>query len=127
MKAITRIKTARAAAGKRSEFQLRGRPVHLNEVERYLKRKSLKVKKIVLKTSASASPPPALERIKPNQIPSSPNTPRALEIPEYIFSSIRDYFLGSFGAGTWVADGDVWDRFSTKSTGQRHEGLERPL
>lgn len=43
--------------------------------------------------------------------------PKVLQIPEHIFVSIRNYFLGSFGAGTWIAQGEVSDCVSIKHRG----------
>src|SRR5947209_4730683 len=99
IRAIVRKKSERSAIGKASKFDLRGRPVNLADVERYLRRKGLVTEDIVAVGTSSAQTPPALTCLTPTTVPRSPATPAGLEIPGRIFGSIRDYFLGSFDAG----------------------------
>lgn len=128
MKAIVKKKIVRAAIGKKSQFKLRGRPVDLEDVERYIKRKLLSPAEIVMQASStsgsSTSTPNGLECLTPPNVPTSPQPPEILEVPEHIFTIIRDYFLGSFGAGTWVANNEISDCISTKRKGNEMVALK---
>jgi hypothetical protein len=121
MKAIAKKKFVRAAIGKKSMFKLRGQIVALEDVERYIKRKLLSPAEIVMQASSTskspASTPNGLECITPPNVPASTQAPEIFKVPEHIFIIIRDYFLGSFGAGTWVAENGSSDCFSTKRKG----------
>jgi hypothetical protein len=128
MKAIVKKKFVRAAIGKKSMFKLRGRMVALDDVERYMKRKLLSPAGIVLQASSTsdspASTPNGLECITPPNVPASPQAPEIFQVPEHIFTMIRDYFLGSFGAGTWVAENEISDCVSTKRKGNEMVALK---
>jgi hypothetical protein len=116
IKAIVRKKSERSAINKASNFEIRGRPVNLADVDRYVRRKRWAIEDII--AGASPAPtPPDLTCITPRSIPGSPATPPILSIPECIVVSIRDYFIGSFDAGTWTFNDDASDCVSKKPKG----------
>ena len=99
MRAIVRKQKQRADLGKRCILRVRGRPMDFAEVVRYWHRKGVSVDDVISRRTASPTPE-AVECFTP--VPSPITTPQVLAIPERIFRSIRDYFAGSFEAGTWV-------------------------
>ena len=99
MRAIVRKHKQRADLGKRCILRVRGRPRDFAEVIRYWHRKGVSVDDVISRRTASPTPE-AVECFTP--VPSPITTPQVLAIPQRIFRSVRDYFAGSFEAGTWV-------------------------
>ena len=121
IRAIVRKSSERRAVNKASAFELRGRPVNLADVERYVKRKGWLVEDIV---SEEVSIPPALTCLTPTTVPRPPATPVRLATPVHIFANIRDYFAGSFEAGTWTSGDASSDCVSTKPKGSEMMALK---
>jgi hypothetical protein len=118
VRAIVWKKTQRDAVGKSSAFKIRAREVDLKDVERYLKRKNLSVEDIIAQWASSAPTPPGLVCLTPPHIPASPRSPETLAVPERILANIRNYFLGSFEAGTWISRrSEILACISTKKAG----------
>ena len=65
MRTIAYKQKQRATVGKTSAFRIRGRPVDMNDVERYIKRKAVKSEGIEVVVST----PPAIECFTPTQVP----------------------------------------------------------
>jgi hypothetical protein len=92
IQAIVRKKTVRAAIGKPSEFNLRGRLVDSKKVENCLKQRSLSIVDIALQRTSSAPSPSALDFLTLIEIP-FPRMPDVLQIPEHFCIHSR-LFLG---------------------------------
>ena len=83
VQAIMRKRAQRSAAGKRTTFYLRGRPVDLDDAERYLKRKR---KSIEADRLGSAPTPPDLVCLS---VPASPQSPEKFRPLEAIFYTLQ--------------------------------------
>jgi hypothetical protein len=103
MMAVVRKKCQRDAAGKHSEFHIRGRLVDLDDVHRYLKRKGMSIKKAI---ELSAATPPELRCCTPDAVPRSPMNPEVYEGPLQVFTEIRHYIFGSRDSKTWYLSAD---------------------
>jgi hypothetical protein len=129
---ILRIQTQRSAIGKKSAFQLRGRPVDMDAVERYRKRSGITMRDILMPKTPTACPPATLrcttpesrepfvhlhrenppssprdkDPLIPNEILALTQHPRLQTFTpvEEILHAIRAYINGSFEAGAWVID-----------------------
>ncbi|KAK3172044.1 hypothetical protein OEA41_004128 [Lepraria neglecta] len=99
MRAIVRKHKQRADLGKRCILRVRGRPMDFAEVVRYWHRKGVSVDDVISRRTASPTPE-AVECFTP--VPSPITTPQVLATPERIYRNVRDYFAGSFDAGTWT-------------------------
>ena len=106
MKAILRKRTERAHAGKKSSFTLRGRPVNIADVDRYLKRNHITVRDVMPTGTHRPITPVELGCFTPEAVPRSPRSPTVYEMPQQIFDSVKIYLTGSIQAGWWVADGE---------------------
>ncbi|KAF7512441.1 hypothetical protein GJ744_001376 [Endocarpon pusillum] len=115
MMAILSKKTERAAVGKKSAFQLRGRQVDMENAERYLKRKGITTRDIMAWRATGATTPPGLRCYTPEPIRPYPAAPKVFHIPESLFADIQTYFMGSFEAGTWISKGVEHLCFSIKA------------
>jgi hypothetical protein len=106
MKAILRKKTGRSQLGKKSCFTLRGRPVDMVDVERYLRRNRITVRDVMPSGTGRPITPASLRCYTPKAVPRSPRSPIVYEMPQQIFDSIKLYLSGSIQAGHWVSDRD---------------------
>ena len=104
MKAILRKRTERAQVGKKSCFTLRGRPVVMVDVNRYLKRNHITVRDVLPTGTHRPITPAELRCFTPKAVPRSPRNPIVYEVPQQIFDSIKIYLTGSIQAGWWVSD-----------------------
>ncbi|MCJ1410935.1 hypothetical protein MMC19_005023 [Ptychographa xylographoides] len=117
MLAIIRKQTQRAKVGKASQFRFHGKPIEQWMIDRYFRRNPQSLAADAL----SAPTPPGLEcltaptspGLESSHIPSSPRTPDVFEIPERIFSCLRDYISGSFENGTWILNSTGTDLLTT--------------
>jgi hypothetical protein len=114
MMTILSKKTERAAVGKKSAFQLRGRQVDIANAEGYLKRKGITTRDIMAWRATGAATPTGLHCFTPEPIRPYPAAPKMFHIPESLFADIRVYIVGSFEAGTWVSNGVEHLCFSIK-------------
>jgi hypothetical protein len=101
---MIRKRARRAAVGRASRFHVRGQPVDMTDVERYLRRAGLSVQDAI---DLPAATPPTLRCSTPDSIIYSPKPPRQYEISESILDSIRNYISGSFDQGTWISTSDL--------------------
>ena len=115
MMTILSKKTERAAVGKKSAFQLRGRQVDMGNAERYLKRKGITTRDIMAWRATGATTPPGLRCFTPEPIRPYPAAPKIFHISESLFADIRTYLVGSFEAGTWISNGVEHLCFSIKA------------
>ena len=104
MKAVLRKKTQRSQLNKKSCFTLRGRPVDMAYVERYLKRNHITVRDVMPTGTHRPITPPDLRCFTPETVCRSPRSPAVYDTPQQIFNSIRIYLDGSIRAGIWVSD-----------------------
>jgi hypothetical protein len=104
MRAILRKKTQRSQLGKKSCFTLRGRPVDMVDVDRYLKRNHITVRDVMATGTHRPITPADLRCFTPKAVPRSPRSPMVYEIPQQIFDSIKIYLTGSIQGGWWVSD-----------------------
>jgi hypothetical protein len=104
MRAILRKKTERSQLGKKSSFTLRGRPVDMVDVERYIKRNHITERDVMPNGTHRPITPVVLRCFTPKAVPRSPRSPIVYEMPEQIFDSIKIYLTGSIQAGSWVSD-----------------------
>lgn len=95
MKAILRKKTERSHLGKKSCFILRGRPVDMVDVERYLKRNRITVGEVMPSGTRRPITPADLRCYTPKAVPRSPRSPIVYEMPQRIFDSIKVCLNGS--------------------------------
>src|SRR5437764_9704762 len=108
VQAIIRKRAQRSAAGKRTIFYLRGRPVDLDDVERYVKRKC---KSIEADSLGSAPTPPDLVCLS---VPASPQSPEKFRPLEVIFTYYKNYVNGALDSKIWINMGDDQGLLSTK-------------
>ena len=117
VQAIMRKRAQRSAAGKRTTFYLRGRPVDLDDAERYLKRKRRSTKADFLR---SVPTPPDLVCLS---VPASPQSPEKFRPLEEIFTHYRNYVNGALDCGLWINEGDDQRLYSTKESHGFGNGL----
>src|SRR5271156_7229544 len=110
VQAIIRKRAQRSAAGKRTTFYLRGRPVDLDDVERYLKRKRSSIEADFLR---SVPTPPDLVC---SSVPASPQSPEKFRPLEVIFTHYRNYVKGALDCGLWINESDDHRLYSTKKS-----------
>ena len=125
MMTILSKKTERAAVGKKSAFQLRGRQVDMADAERYLKRKGITTRDIMAWRATGATTPPGLRCFTPEPIRPYPAAPKMFHIPESLFADIRAYFVGFIRSGNV---GFAWRRaFMLQHEGRRYllQGIRR--
>ena len=103
MKTIFSIKTERAAVGKDSSFELRGRRVDMKDAERYFKRKGFTLRDVTAWKAAHMTTPLELRCFTP-------------EPQEMLITDVRTYYSGSFEAGTWISKGAENPCFSAKKS-----------
>jgi hypothetical protein len=109
VQAIMRKRAQRSAAGKHTTFYLRGRPVDLDDAERYLKRKRRPTKA----DFRSAPTPPDLVCLS---VPASPQSPEKFRPLELIFTHYRNYVNGALDCGLWINESDDQPLYSTKES-----------
>jgi hypothetical protein len=102
MKAILRKKTERSHLGKKSCFILRGRPVDMVDVERYLKRNRITIRDVIPSGTRRPITPADLRCYTPKAVPRSLRSPIVYEMPQQIFDSIKLYLNGSISS--WLVD-----------------------
>jgi hypothetical protein len=121
VQAIVRKKYSRAAVGQRSEFRVRGRVVNYAKVEQYLRKKGMTEAQVLMSSRMDGShTPPSLECRTPPTIPSSPTpTEGSVEHLGSALTALRDYYIGSFGSGTWKSHGEGSDCTSTCAGGDQ--------
>ena len=117
VQAIMRKRAQRSAAGKRTTFYLRGRPVDLDDAERYLKRKRRSTKADFLR---SVPTPPDLVCLS---VPASPQSPEKFRPLEVIFTHYRNYVNGALDCGLWINESDDQGLYSTKESHLFRNGL----
>jgi hypothetical protein len=110
VQAIMRKCAQRSAAGKRTIFYLRGRPVDLDDAKRYLKRKRRSTTADFLH---SVPTPPDLVCLS---VPASPQSPEKFRPLEVIFTHYRNYVSGALDCGLWVNESDDRRLYSTKES-----------
>src|SRR5271156_1601789 len=110
VQAIIRKRAQRSAAGKRTTFYLRGRPVDLDDVERYLKRKRSSIE---ADRFDSAPTPPDLVCLS---VPASPQSPEKFRPLEVIFTHYKNYVNGALDCGLWINESDGQSLYSTKDS-----------
>jgi hypothetical protein len=108
VQAIMRKCAQRSAAGKRTIFYLRGRPVDLDDAKRYLKRKRRSTTADFLH---SVPTPPDLVCLS---VPASPQNPEKFRPLEMIFTHYRNYVSGALDCGLWINESDDQRLCSTK-------------
>ena len=124
MRAIMRKHKQRPDLGKHCILRVRGRLMDFAEVVRYWHWKGVSVDDVISRRTAS----PTSEAVEFFTPVSSPiTTPQVLAIPEWIFRSIRDYFVGSFEVGTWVRTDPRALFRSIKANGHACEYVHGPL
>jgi hypothetical protein len=110
VQAIMRKRAQRSAAGKRTKFYLRGRPVDLDDAERYLKRRRRSTTADFLR---SVPTPPDLVCLS---VPASPQSPEKFRPLEVIFTHYRNYVNGALDCGLWISEGDDQGLYSTRGS-----------
>ena len=113
MVAIVRKRKERLDVEKDSAFTIRGQPIEFEEVERYFKRKKIKLDSI-LRQRARTRTPPSIRYWTPEPVPVCLQLPDDLRHPEALYRTVQVYFKGCFDAGTWY-DNNGWCK-SMKST-----------
>lgn len=111
MRAAVRKIKEREYSGKASALRIRGSTIQYAELVRYFSRKHMTIED-VLALRRSSLTPEVVECLTP--VPSPVTTPIALAVPEQIFRTLRDYYSGSFQAGTWVLTEAPYDSYSAK-------------
>jgi hypothetical protein len=110
VQAIIRKRAQRSAAGKRTTFYLRGRPVDLDDIERYLKRKRRSIEADRL---GSIPTPPDLVCLS---VPASPQSPEMFRPLEVIFTHYRNYVNGALDSRLWINESDDQGLLGTKGS-----------
>lgn len=100
MRAIVRKSKHVRDQGKPPSFHVRGRSIDYKDVVRYWERKGLRIEDVIAQRSESKTPE-TVDCFVPVSSPSMSLEPTTKL--ECILISIRDYFNGSFHAGTWLA------------------------
>jgi hypothetical protein len=98
VRALLRKQTQRSAVGKPSAFTIHGRPVNMASVQRYCKRKGIKLTDV-------ASPPTTpveLRCFTPEPVTPPIRRKGLTDFHELILHKLSVYLTGSFEAGMWV-------------------------
>jgi tetratricopeptide (TPR) repeat protein len=126
--AILRKKAQRDRMGKQSSFQVRGRVVSIEKIDRsFRRRKGITLDMLLTKQAQVANPPditcwtPPLSPRSGYEVPRSPSTPHSLAKPEQLFYNIDRYMSVSFNNKIWVEDGDGY--LINAFTGQEDGGF----
>ena len=112
MRAIVRKNKQRLDQGKRTIFRVRGRLVNLQDSARYWDRKRVSMSDDRIHARLSVTPE-AVQLFTPS--PSPIASPKVFANPERIFTTLRNYYHGSFESGTWVAVNEKSPCYSTKN------------
>src|SRR5579859_2326492 len=101
--AILSKRMERAAVGKDTAFELRGRLVDMAKVARYERRKPITSRDIMAWRAAGARTPPGLRCFTPLPVIQPLGLPEIFDAPAKLFGNVCIYSTRSFYDGIWVS------------------------
>jgi len=97
VRAILRKHTQRSAVGKPTTFTIHGRPVNMANIERYCKRKGIKLSDVI----SPSTTPVELRSFTPEPVTPPIRRKSLTDFHELILHKLSVYLTGSFEAGMW--------------------------
>ena len=106
--ALVHMTVQRAAVGKRSRFEVKGKRIDAAELERYVKRKGLTFDQVIAAGQQETSEIAAVIRCLSTP-PLSPAMmdPEVFSVPEKLFTNVRNLVRSNYESGSWTIDDRV--------------------